>query len=116
MLRHLTALVSALALALACSRLPDSAAPTGGLVDPSSVDLSDSIVYRALTREDFRGTVVPPAFAKVADRVGAATCGHVLTTPDTQIMIVGQRQPDGDEQFRVSVKTLGFRALMDRGC
>ncbi len=116
MLRHLIALVSALALALACSRLPDAAAPKGGLVDPSSVDLSDSIAYRALTREDFRGTVVPPAFAKVADRVGAATCGHVLTTPDTQVMIVGQRQPDGDEHFRVSVKALGFRALMDRSC
>ena len=116
MLRHLTALVSALVLAVACSQLPDSAAPSGGLVDPSSVDLSDSIAYRALSRDDFRGTQVPQAFAKVADRVGAATCGHVLTTPATQVLIVGQRQPDGEEHFRVSVKTLGFRALMDRNC
>jgi hypothetical protein len=75
---------------LGCSRLPDSAAPSGGLVDPASVDLSDAIPYRTLTRADFKGTQAPAPFAAVADRVGAATCGHVLTTPDTQLAIVGE--------------------------
>jgi hypothetical protein len=101
---------------LGCSRLPDSAAPSGGLVDPASVDLSDSISYRTLTRADFKGTQAPAPFAAVADRVGAATCGHVLTTPDTQLAIVGEGVQGGDMRYRVSVKQLRFRALMDRSC
>ena len=101
---------------LACSRLPESAAPTGGLVDPSNVDLSNSIRYRALTRADFQGASVPEAFAKVADRVGAATCGNVLTTPDTQLQIVREQSENGESLFRVSVKKLRFYALMDRNC
>jgi hypothetical protein len=101
---------------LGCSRLPDSAAPSGGLVDPSSVDLSDAIPYRTLTRADFKGTKAPAPFAAVADRVGAATCGHVLTTPETQLAIVGEGVQGGEMRYRVSVKALRFRALMDRSC
>jgi hypothetical protein len=101
---------------LGCSRLPDSAAPKGGLVDPASVDLSDAIAYRTLTRADFKGTKAPAPFAAVADRVGAATCGHVLTTPDTQMEIVGEGVQGGDMLYRVNVKQLRFRALMDRSC
>jgi hypothetical protein len=103
-------------VALGCSRLPDSAAPSGGLVDPASVDLSDAIPYRTLTRADFKGTKAPAPFAAVADRVGAATCGHVLTTPDTQLLIEGEQKQSGESRFRVTVKHLRFRALMDRSC
>ena len=106
-----------LALALlGCSRLPDSAAPSGGLVDPASVDLSDAIPYRTLTRADFKGTQAPAPFAAVADRVGAATCGHVLTTPDTQLEIVGEGVQGGAMNYRVQVRKLRFLALMDRSC
>jgi hypothetical protein len=101
---------------LGCSRLPDSAAPSGGLVDPASVDLSDAIAYRSLTRADFKGTKAPAAFAAVADRVGAATCGHVLTTPDTQMEILGEGVQGGEMRYRVNVRQLRFRALMDRSC
>jgi hypothetical protein len=101
---------------LGCSRLPDSAAPKGGLVEAGSVDLSDAIPYRTLTRADFKGTKAPAPFAAVADRVGAATCGNVLTTPDTQLAIVGEGVQGGGMRYRVSVKQLRFLALMDRSC
>jgi len=101
---------------LGCSRLPDSAAPKGGLVEPGSVDLSDAIPYRTLTRADFKGTKAPAPFAAVADRVGAATCGNVLTTPDTQLAIVGEGVQGSEMRYRVSVKQLRFQALMDRSC
>lgn len=100
----------------ACSTLPDSAAPQGGVVAASELDDSDVIPYRALTRADFRGTAVPQPFAAVADRVGAATCGQVRTTPDTQMFVQGVTPPGGETRYFAKVKRLRFRALMDRSC
>lgn len=103
-------------LGIACSALPDSAAPKGGVVAASELDDSDVIPYRALTRDDFRGTSVPEPFAGVADRVGAATCGQVRTTPDTQIFVQGVTPPGGETRYFAKVKRLRFQALMDRSC
>ncbi len=102
--------------AVACSRLPDSAAPTGELIDPSQAALEDGITYRQLTRADFKGTAAPGPFAQVADRVGAATCGQVLTTPDMRMLIHWQKSSDGAASYRLSAKRLRFQALMDRKC
>lgn len=99
-----------------CSALPDSAAPQGGVVAASELDDSDVIPYRTLTRDDFRGTSVPGAFAGVADRVGAATCGQVRTTDDTHIFVQGVTPPGGETRYFAKVKRLRFRALMDRSC
>lgn len=107
---------AALALAGGCSTLPESAAPKGSLVDASSLDSGDLIPYRKLSRADFRGTKAPPEFAAVADRVGAATCGRVVTLPDTQIVIRGVEKPNGERRYWGEVKNLAFRALMDRNC
>lgn len=111
-----TALVAFMSFELACSALPDSAAPKGGVVAASELDDSDVIPYRRLTRADFRGTAVPAPFAAVADRVGAATCGQVRTTPDTQIFVQGTTSPGGETHYFAKVKRLRFRALMDRSC
>lgn len=102
--------------AVGCSRLPDSAAPSGELIDPSQAALEDGISYRQLTRADFKGTRAPGPFAKVADRVGAATCGQVLTTPDMRMLIHWQKSSDGEASYRLSAKRLRFQALMDRQC
>ena len=102
---------------LGCSTLPEYAAPKGGVVDAGKLDSSDVISYRQVTRADFRGTQAPPEFAKVADRVGAATCGQVRTTDDTQFLINWkQATPSSEKRFWVEVKKLGFMALMDRRC
>jgi hypothetical protein len=103
-------------LGLGCSALPESAAPQGGVVAASELDDSDVIPYRALTRADFKGTSVPEPFAAVADRVGAATCGQVRTTDDTQIFVQGVTPPGGEPRYFAKVKRLRFRALMDRSC
>lgn len=97
--------------------LPDYAAPKGGVVEAGTLDSSDVIGYRTLTRADFRGREAPPEFAPVADRVGAATCGQVRTTPDTAFLIHWRKDSDGSqERHWVEVKKLAFVALMDRHC
>ena len=102
---------------LGCHTLPEYAAPKGGVVDSGALDSSDVIGYRQLTRNDFRGTQAPPEFAKVADRVGAATCGQVRTTPDTAFLIHWQQTaPSTETRHWVEVKKLEFMALMDRHC
>ena len=105
-------------LLLGCgSTLPEYAAPKGGVVAAASLDSSDVISYRQLSRADFRGTQAPPEFAKVANRVGAATCGQVRTTNDT-LFLINWRQatPSSERQHRVEIKKLSFMALMDRRC
>jgi len=102
-----------------CSRggLPDYAAPKGAVVDATALDSSDVIGYRQLTRADFRGQKVPPEFAAVADRVGAATCGQVRTTPDTAFFVSSRTEsPSSKEHHWIEIKKLAFIALMDRRC
>jgi hypothetical protein len=105
-------------LLLGCgSTLPDYAAPKGGVVAAADLDSTDVIGYRLLSRADFRGTQAPPEFARVAGRVGAATCGQVRTTSDTVFLINWrQESPTSERQHWVEVKKLGFMALMDRRC
>jgi hypothetical protein len=107
-----------LALSLVgCSTLPEYAAPKGGVVDAGSLDSTDVIGYRQLSRADFRGTQAPPEFAPVAARVGAATCGQVRTTADTTFLINWRQEtPTSEKRHWVEVKKLEFMALMDRRC
>jgi hypothetical protein len=104
-------------LLLGCSTLPEYAAPKGGVVSAAQLDSSDVIGYRQLSRADFRGVQAPSEFAKVADRVGAATCGQVRTTDDTLFLINWRQEtPASPKRFWVDVKKLSFMALMDRRC
>jgi hypothetical protein len=114
----LTSSLVALGLGLlSCSTLPEYAAPKGAVVEAAQLDSTDVIGYRQLTRADFRGTQPPPEFRAVADRVGAATCGQVRTTDDTQFLIKWeQASPQSPRRYSASVKKLHFIALMDRHC
>lgn len=106
-----------LALVGCGSTLPEYAAPKGGVVDAGKLDSTDLIGYRLLTRADFRGTHAPPEFMPVADRVGAATCGQVRTTSDTEFFVKWRQEtPNSERRHWVEVKKLTFMALMDRRC
>lgn len=107
------ALVGALT---ACSTAPDRAVTTGRIVDPATLDRSDVISYRTLTRSDFRGKQPPPAFAPYADHLGAATCAQILSTPDTKLVAQPSKGPDGRVVYRTRPVQLLFHALMDRNC
>lgn len=114
---HIVALVSSIPIALACApSLPESAAPKSRMLEASALERGDVIRYRTLTRADFRATRPPPEFAAIADRVGAATCGRVLTTPDTTLFITERRAADGTTRVGATLQHIGFYALMDRDC
>jgi hypothetical protein len=102
---------------VACSGLPEYAAPKGRVVsDPASLDTSDVIRYRTLVRADFKSRRPPTEFAPHVDRIGAATCAHILTTPDTQMAIQGVPARDGRTLYRARPHRVRFLAQMDRNC
>jgi len=96
--------------------LPEYAAPKGGVIDPSSADMSDVISYRTLSRSDFKGKQPPPHLAQYVDRVGAATCAYLLTTPDTKLMIETTYADGGQTIYRATSYHLQFFATMNRNC
>lgn len=106
----------AVPLLLACgSALPEYAAPKRLDVDYADLESRDTIRYRTLTRDDFRGTQPPEAFAAVAERLGAATCGH-LVLPPAKLSIRSHTDADGDTEYEVVVDSIDFYAEMDRSC
>jgi len=84
-------------------------------IDYSELSSLDTIRYRPLTREDFKGTKPPEVFAAVADRLGAATCAHLILPP-AKLLITNQPSATGEASYEVIVETLEFYAEMDRSC
>jgi hypothetical protein len=109
-------LLQAGAASLACSTLPDYAAPKGRVGGLAEFDATDVVAYRTLERGDFRGSEPPAEFAGVAERMGAATCAYILTTPDTQLMLQAVPSADGSLRYEAQAQEIGFHARMDRGC
>lgn len=99
-----------------CGGLPEYAAPKQadlGDEDPRSGDL---IAYRQLRRDDFKGKDAPEAFRAVKDRVGAATCARIVSDPPAEIEITQTTAPNGEVTVTGRIKSVGYRALMDRAC
>lgn len=99
-----------------CATLPEYAAPKGGLVDPNTLDSSDVVPYRMLVREDFKGKNPPAPFAPYVDKVGAATCGQIITSNDMNISVQAVRSNSGDVVYQVVPHHIRFEARMDRNC
>jgi hypothetical protein len=114
--RRAAAALLLVAWASGCATLPDYAAPQGEVIDPATVDMSDVISYRTLARSDFRGAEPPPAFVPYKKTVGAATCGHILTTPDTNLRVKSVSTASAGVSYRAVAHHLRFRAQMDRNC
>lgn len=102
-------------LLVGCHKLPDYAAPKGGVVGASALDVGDVIGYRKLERSDFHGKRPPPEFAQAEKSLGAATCGQVRTSPDT-LVLVHYQTGEGETRYWIEIKQLRFLALMDRRC
>jgi hypothetical protein len=103
--------------ACAAHTLPEYAAPKGGVSDdPASIDMSDVISYRPLVQADFKSRQPPPQFAPYAARIGAATCGYIVSTPETRIMTQPVRSGAGQVRYRATPFHLRFVAAMDRKC
>lgn len=111
-------LLTLLGIALfACASRAQDLGPRGRVVgDRASLDQSDVIPYRTLARADFKGRRPPPDAAPYVDRIGAATCAQILTTPDTQMAIQESGSDAGKKVFRAKVHHLAFFAQMDRNC
>ena len=110
-----TGLVFWLLLALTgCSTLPDYAAPTISILNDETLDVSDVIPYRALTRDDFLGTEPPAHFD---ERMAAVTCVYTQPIVDKEgIDIQPVIAPDGSEAYDVTYNNLKYQALMNRNC
>ena len=106
---------TALLAALACSRLPSYARPEGALVEPGTVDDSDLIPYRKLTRADFKGKRPSGEAADHVDAMGAQTYAIVRPNSSLRIEIEGTPKSNGKLQYSGKVsELLHFRAEMDR--
>jgi hypothetical protein len=105
----------ALAAALACSRLPSYARPEGALVDAESVDDSDLIPYRKLTRADFKGERPTGEAADHVDAMGAQTYAIVRPNSSLRIELEETQKSNGKVEYAGKVvELLHFRAEMDR--
>lgn len=108
-------LVFWLLLALSgCSTLPDYAAPTISILKDETLDVSDVIPYRALTRDDFMGTEPPAHFD---ERMAAVTCVYTQPIVDREgIDIQPAIAADGSEAYDIIYNNLKYQALMNRNC
>jgi len=91
--------------------LPEHAHPTGGVVDPSTIEGKDLIGYRELTPDDFRAEHPPEEMRQYAERLGALTCANVFTDPEPRYFI----EKKGNT-YEGGYMNLAFVARMDRGC
>ena len=97
-----------------CATLPDYAAPTITILKDETLDVSDVIPYRALTRDDFLGTEPPAHFD---ERMAAVTCVYTQPIVDREgIDIQPAIAPDGSEAYDITYNNLKFQALMNRNC
>jgi hypothetical protein len=103
-------------LFVGCGGLPEYAAPKQASLDGRNPLEGDLIAYRKLERGDFRGKEAPEAFRAVKDRVGAATCARIVSDPPAEIEITQTTSPKGETSVTGRIKTVGYRALMDRAC
>jgi hypothetical protein len=114
--RGFASLALAIAWLVSCSTLPEQAAPKGSIFAPGSVDLSDAISYRALTRADFRSSAPPAQFGPVADSIGAATCGYIVAAPGARFANRLIPASGGAVLYEATPDGIRYSAHMDRSC
>ncbi len=111
------ALVAVLVAGAGCrsSRLPAWAHGSAQVIDPASVD-SDVIPYRALTRDDFRGSEPPPSLASHREELGAATCAYFRTGPGIQVGVRPSTRAGDTPRYDALLRGLTVETAMSRSC
>jgi hypothetical protein len=113
-MRSAFAAVATVVALCACSRLPDFAAPQGGMIEEGGSDPIDGITYRALAPADFKRPAPPGAVRHGEYECGALTCATIRSRPN---VIIEVRQPKaGEAYFEGRAKNVQFYSLMDRQC
>ena len=102
------------AVLLSCSTLPDYAAPK--MLKSQTIDQSDVIGYRTLTRADFKAVEPPAEYAEVAERVGALTCCSIGVEPGAEIVHREVRSGSGAVRHETSIRNVRAFARMSRSC
>jgi hypothetical protein len=112
--RWLTALGTAALVGCGGSTLPSYGAPQGSVLREEEFQGGDLIRYRALTRDDFRGSAPQGPAAEHVDKVGAQTFALVRHDPGVQFEGKEATQPNGKRRTVGKIRNLVFRAWMDR--
>lgn len=110
------ALILLSSIVAAPSNLPDFARGFGKVVDPRQVDMSDVISYRRITREDFKATRLMEQKREHGEKIGAMTCAHLMSDSGSEVIATPVRGTGAAAEYEISVRNLGFRALMNRRC
>jgi hypothetical protein len=92
--------------------LPDYAQPKAETMRAERYTATDTIRYRALTRDDFRGAQPPRQLGDNAKSMGAFTCASIVPEGDPRVSF--HRKPDGGTVARLERAT--FHAEMERAC
>jgi hypothetical protein len=109
----LSTICVAIALA-ACSPLPKFARPQV-IDDPDFLKKEDVILYRPLTREDFKGVEPPRGFDQ---RMAAAVCAYIEPeeSDGRKLAIEYLGTTRGKHQYSVNHSEMTFSARVDRDC
>lgn len=101
---------------LACSRLPDFAAPRNVETGRTDITQGDVIFYRKLERSDFKAKS-PQGVAKQGNlELGAQTCASLGSNKDVRIDLLQITAQSGQVHYEGRVGNLRFYAVMDREC
>jgi hypothetical protein len=101
--------------AVACSKLPDYAAPQASMSQRSEIDLSDVIGYRPLTRDDFKGPKAPLASAEDSKKLGAQLLANILPPAEMEILVRWTEREKGDATYEARLKQAPrYTAVMNR--
>ena len=114
--RDIFLLLSGAIAVMACSTLPEWAAPEGYRIDLSAADVVDVISYRTLVRADFKSERPPPQKSRHADGFSAVTCARITTAPGTMLATKSAESSGGRVLYRAGLANLRFIALMNRDC
>lgn len=93
--------------------LPDFAKPTAQVFSRGGYDVRDPILYRSLTRADFRANSPPASVAEHAARMGAYTCGLLIPGENQQLDL---SYDAAAESYAARVMHFEVNAVMDPDC
>lgn len=101
-------------MALVCCGCANSdAPPIATYQEPGTIDRSDTVEYRTLTREDFHATTPPNEAKGVPLHASAALIGAVRVDPRSDVFVTQVKTGSDSTLFEATARNLRFQAVMD---